>query len=155
MNKQISPIIKSSFSRLIDSPLQSFVDEFFNDALPITLLNRSTDYPKYNIVKLKKEDGEQENAGDFCIEMSVAGFCKEAIDIYTKDNTLFVDTTKVAGEAEKEYYYKGISTRPFKWSLKLPQRAEISDVKLTNGILYINVRINIPEEEKYKRYCIE
>lgn len=155
MNKQLNPIIKSSFSRLVDSPLQSFVDEFFNDSLPITLLNRSTDYPKYNIVKLKKENTESENSGDFRIEMSVAGFCKDAIDIYTKDNTLFVDTTKVAGEVEKEYYYRGISTRSFKWSLKLPRYAEIGKVKLENGILSIDVLINVPEEQKPKMYTIE
>lgn len=155
MNKTMNPIIKSSFSRLIDSPLQSFVDEFFNDALPINLLNRSVDYPKYNIIKLKKADTDNENSSDFRIELSVAGFSKESIDIYTKDNTLFVDTTKVAGEVEKEYYYRGISNRTFKWSLKLPRYAEIGKVKLENGILTIDVLINIPEEQKPKSYTIE
>ena len=67
--------------------LDSVFDSFFNMDV-----SRDTGYPPYNIVK-KDED-------HFSIEMAVAGFSKEELDVEVKDNTVTVTGEKNPTEEE-------------------------------------------------------
>ena len=148
-NKQITPIMRGSLSRIIDSPFSSFIDTFFTGALPVSLIDRQETFPKYNIYR-KDED----TVDEFTVELSLAGYAKENLKVSTEDNVLFVEDIS-AGTVERDYLYKGIASRNFKWSLKLPEFSVIDKVNYINGLLQINIKIEIPEAKKPKVYAIE
>ena len=135
MSNKLPTTFSHNLSRFIDSPLSSFIDEFFNDSLPIQLVTRQESYPKYNILRENKDITDK-----FTIELSLAGFSKENIKIYTNNNQLYVESD-IAGTRDVDYLYKGIAERSFKWSLKLPQYSEITKTTLINGILSIDIEI--------------
>lgn len=149
MSNKLPTTFSHNLSRFIDSPLSSFIDEFFNDSLPIQLVTRQESYPKYNILRENKDITDK-----FTIELSLAGFSKENIKIYTNNNQLYVESD-IAGTRDVDYLYKGIAERSFKWSLKLPQYSEITKTTFINGILSIDIEIKIPEEKKPKYYTID
>ena len=67
-------------------------------------LNSKPNYPPYNIVK----SGE-----DYRIEISMAGFKVEDIDVEVKDNTLTISAEQTDEKKGVEYIHKGISERDF------------------------------------------
>lgn len=140
------PFLRGNLSEFIDTPFPQFIDTFFSEALPVSLIDRRDSFPKYNIYKV--------NDNEFTVELSLAGYPKEALKVSTEDGVLYVEDNKEAKAAEREYLYKGITTKTFKWSLKLPEFAYVDNVDYFNGILSINVKIEIPEEKKPKIYEI-
>ena len=67
-----------------------------------------SNYPPYNIVKHSDDM--------YTIEIAVAGFSKDEIEIESKENTLTVKSIDIeTSEVEKkpEYLHKGISARSF------------------------------------------
>ena len=158
-NKQLS-LVNSSLNRIFNSPLSSFVDEFFSNDLPLSLIDREKNFPKYNIyyAPTSEDDSCDDNIGydknKFIIELALAGYCKENLDVYTKDGTLYVEDI-TAGSVERKYMYKGISENKFKWWLKLPKNANVTSVDLKNGLLQITVEIKVPEEVDRVTYKIK
>lgn len=158
-NKQLS-LVNSSLNRIFNSPLSSFVDEFFSNDLPLSLIDREKNFPKYNIyyAPTSEDDSCDDNVGydknKFIIELALAGYCKENLDVYTKDGTLYVEDI-TAGSVERKYMYKGISENKFKWWLKLPKNANVTSVDLKNGLLQITVEIKLPEEVDKVTYKIK
>lgn len=158
-NKQLS-LVNSSLNRIFNSPLSSFVDEFFSNDLPLSLIDREKNFPKYNIyyAPTSEDDSCDDNLGydknKFIIELALAGYCKENLDVYTKDGTLYVEDI-TAGSVERKYMYKGISENKFKWWLKLPKNANVTSVDLKNGLLKITVEIKVPEEVDRVTYKIK
>ena len=158
-NKQLS-LVNSSLNRIFNSPLSSFVDEFFSNDLPLSLIDREKNFPKYNIyyAPTSEDDSCDDNLGydknKFIIELALAGYCKENLDVYTKDGTLYVEDI-TAGSVERKYMYKGISENKFKWWLKLPKNANVTSVDLKNGLLQITVEIKLPEEVDKVTYKIK
>ena len=158
-NKQLS-LVNSSLNRIFNSPLSSFVDEFFSNDLPLSLIDREKNFPKYNIyyAPTSEDDSCDDNLGydknKFIIELALAGYCKENLDVYTKDGTLYVEDI-TAGSVERKYMYKGISENKFKWWLKLPKNANVTSVDLKNGLLQMGVEIKVPEEVDRVTYKIK
>lgn len=150
MTRNIQPFSRNSILKLIDSPFQSFIDEFFNDSLPFQLVNRQDNYPKFNIFKESKDDTNR-----FSVELCIAGFSKEDLSVTTENDILTVNGSKNRPEDQKEYIYKGVADRDFTWSLKLPKRAEIEKVKLVDGILKIDIIIKKPDSSVSQGYKIE
>lgn len=151
MNKQLS-LVNSNLDRIFRSPLSSFVDEFFSNELPLNLINREDKFPRYNIyyAPTLKEEGNDDNLGydksKFIIDLALAGYSKENLDVYVKDNTLFVEDISCRPDPEPTYLYNGITNKYFKWSLKLPKHAKVQTVKFINGLLRITVQIKVPEQ---------
>lgn len=150
MNKQIMPLMRGSLSSIIDSPFPTFMDTFFGDALPFNLIERQDSFPKYNIFR----ENSEVNDG-FTVELSLAGYPKEQLKVYTREGKLIVENDRNTETVERDYLYKGIASRDFTWSLKLPEFSEIKKVSYENGLLRIDVKIEVPEEKKPKEYTIE
>ena len=81
-------------------------DRMFDRLLDDSLVT-TTNYPPYNIVKMDETN--------YAIQIAVAGFGKDDIEIETKENTLSIKS-KEKGEVvdETTYLHKGISNRAFK-----------------------------------------
>jgi molecular chaperone IbpA len=100
-------------------------------------------YPPHNIVKIDDDH--------YVVELAVAGFSDEELDVQVKDNVLTVTGTK---EDARTYVHKGVSTRKFTRSFTLNEHVDAKDATLTNGILSIELERNIPEAERPRKIGI-
>lgn len=109
-------------------------------------------YPPYNI---KKVDDNK-----YIIEMAVAGFGKQDLEIEIVDDKLIIKGNTHAGEpAEQDskgewtwpqVLYQGLAQRPFTRTFNLADNVEIRGASLLNGILKIALEAIIPEHKKTK-----
>jgi|TARA_B110000259_G_scaffold134692_1_gene151772 molecular chaperone IbpA len=102
----------------------------------------STGFPPYNIHK----------GGDynFAIEMALAGFSKDDIEIEIAEGLLTVRSVKENDENDSNIY-RGISYRKFNRKFTLADDIVVNDASLENGMLKINLERIVPEEKKPRR----
>ena len=103
----------------------------------------NSNYPPYNIHKL--------NDNDYKIEVALAGYSKDDIELELKDNTLTVRNKtkeKVINENGNGVIHKGISTRQFERSFTISEDIKIKGAELKNGLLIIELERIIPDEKK-------
>ena len=98
----------------------------------------STGFPPYNI----RKEGDYH----YVIEMALAGFSKEDIEIEVADGTLSVRSDKKDDVADN--LYRGISFRKFNRKFTLSDDIVVNDAALDNGMLTINLERVVPEEKK-------
>ena len=101
-------------------------------------------YPPYNI---KKMDDEH-----YVIEMAVAGFGKQNLDIELKEDVLTISGSLDA--EDKDYLYQGIANRAFTRKFTLADTVVVKNAELVNGLLKIALERFIPEEKKAKKIDI-
>ena len=86
------------------------------------------------------------------IEIAVAGFGKQDIEVELQDGTLTVRGNVSSEEAD--YIYKGIAERAFTRQFTLADTVEVKNADLINGMLKIWLERFIPEEKKPKKINI-
>ena len=99
----------------------------------------STGFPPYNIRK----------GGDYnyTIEMALAGFSKDDIEIEVAEGLLAVRSVKENDENDSNIY-RGISYRKFNRKFTLADDIVVNDASLENGMLKIDLERIVPEEKK-------
>jgi len=105
-------------------------------------------YPPFDL----KKTGEN----DYCIELAVAGFKRDEIDITAQQNVLIV-TGKKKEESEEngsDYIYRGIATRSFERRFALADHIQVKGADLKDGLLSIELVREIPESMKPKKISI-
>jgi molecular chaperone IbpA len=119
--------------------------ETVNDILTNTAV-KTPSYPPYNIVK----------TGDntYTIEMAVAGFTMENIEITLEDSLLTVTGNKKESDETVDYLYRGIALRNFTRSFTLADTVEVKGADIVNGLLVISLENIIPEAKKPKKIPI-
>jgi molecular chaperone IbpA len=103
-------------------------------------------YPPHNVVKI--------NDDSFLVELAVAGFSIENLNIETVENSLIISGEHTA-EDEREYTHKGISTRKFTRRFTLAEYVNVGKATLVNGILSIGLERVIPDEKKPRTIAIK
>ena len=105
-----------------------------------------SNYPPYNIRKIGKDD--------YAIEVALAGFNKNDVEVEFEDNLLTVRTKQVnkSGENSKdgEIIHKGISQRQFARSFTIAEDVKINEAELKDGLLTISCERIVPEYKKKK-----
>ncbi|QOG07207.1 Hsp20 family protein [Aureimonas sp. OT7] len=99
-------------------------------------------WPPYDIAKLGEDD--------YRITMAVAGFGESDLTITQEQNMLLVSGQK-AGEDAGEYLHRGIAGRAFQRRFELADHVKVGGASLTNGLLTIDLKREIPEEMKPRR----
>ena len=103
----------------------------------------SSNYPPYNIHKL--------NDNNYKIEVALAGYSKDDIELEFKDNTLTVRNKvkeKVINEDTNGVIHKGIATRQFERSFTISEDIKVKNAELKNGLLNVDLERIIPDEKK-------
>ena len=101
-----------------------------------------TNYPPYNIKKV--EDNK------YVIEMAVAGFGKQDIEMTLEQNRLVIKGQSKADTEDKNYIFKGIADRGFARQFTLADNVVIDNAQLINGMLKVWLEQIIPETQKPK-----
>ena len=103
----------------------------------------NSNYPPYNIRKL--------NDNDYKIEVALAGYSKDDIELELKDNALTIRNKikeKVINEDTNGVIHKGIATRQFERSFTISEDIKVKNAELKNGLLNVDLERIIPDEKK-------
>jgi molecular chaperone IbpA len=110
-----------------------------------TAFETHTNYPPYNLVK--------ESSVDFRLEIALAGYKREDIEVTTEWNKLFVEAKKT-GDTCDEYLHQGLAKRAFTRTWTLSDDVVVGDVSYVDGLLTVKLNRVIPEHQKKKVYEI-
>lgn len=105
-----------------------------------------TSYPPYNIVK--------ETESEWRIEMALAGWSKDDIEISTETNILTIKS-KAEQESDRDFIHRGVAKRSFTKTFNIADDVEIGDITYENGLLNIKLTKIVPESQKRKVYDIK
>nr|WP_314433064.1 Hsp20 family protein [uncultured Brevundimonas sp.] len=103
-------------------------------------------YPPYNI------ETTGENA--YRIEIAVAGFTPDELNIEVKENLLTVTGRKTANDdaaPQRTYLHRGLAERDFERRFQLADYVIVQDADLVNGLLSISLKRELPEALKPRR----
>ena len=105
-------------------------------------------YPPFDLIR----SGENE----YRIELAVAGFKPEEIDITAQQNVLIVSGRKKdeSDENGSSYIYRGIATRSFERRFALADHIQVRGADIKDGLLSIELVREIPEAMKPKKISI-
>ncbi|MBB22303.1 MAG: heat-shock protein [Roseibacillus sp.] len=122
-----------------DNIFDHFENMFDGDVMTIPQVN----YPPYNIVR----------TGDntYDIELALAGFSKDDINVEYENNVLTVKSIKKADEKDEQangVIHRGISKRMFTKSFTVADDVEVNGAELKDGLLKVSLERIIPESKK-------
>ena len=103
-------------------------------------------WPPYNI------ETTGENA--YRIEIAVAGFKPEELNLEVKENLLTVTGRKTANDDagdQRTYLHRGLAERDFERRFQLADYVVVSGAALDNGLLAISLKRELPEALKPRR----
>ena len=122
------------------NPVSLGMGDLFNrlDALTDSA---AVNYPPYNIVKLNDTTSQ--------LEIALAGFSRDEIEVATERGVLTVSTKK-AKEDGREYTHKGLARRTFARNWQLADDVVVENVSYVDGLLSIDIRKEVPEEHQRK-----
>ena len=102
---------------------------------------RDSGYPPYNIRKI--------NEVQYVIEIALAGFSKDDIEVELTEGNLAVRSKKEEEtNGDDSFVHKGIAKRSFLRSWTLSDDIIVQGADLKDGMLIINLEKVIPDEKK-------
>ena len=116
--------------------LDDYFNRFFNETV--------TNYPPYNLIQVNNSESR--------LEIALAGFKKEEVNVFTEYGKLFVEGKKKDKETESEYFHQGLAQRSFKRAWALSDDFEVRDVSLKDGLLTVQLGKVVPEHHARKDY---
>ena len=118
----------------------------FENMLGNGALTMQSNYPPYNIRKTGKDN--------YAIEVALAGFNKNDVEVEFEDNLLTVKTKLINKPKDTiedgEILHKGISQRQFVRSFTIADDVKVDSAELKDGLLTISCERIIPEHKKKK-----
>ena len=109
-------------------------------------IDQSAAFPRHNIIKVDDEH--------YTIELALAGYSKDELDLEVKDDVLIV-----AGEKQKDdevdYLHKGISTKKFRRTFRLNENVVVKSADFVDGLLTVALEVIVPEEKKPRKIDIK
>jgi molecular chaperone IbpA len=101
-------------------------------------------YPPYNVIKKTENDYE--------IEVAVAGFTLDEIDVEVNQNQLVIrGHSKHEAEVDVEYLHRGLAYRDFEKVLTLAEHMQVGEASIKNGVLRVEITRIIPEALKPRK----
>ena len=117
------------------------MDEYFDRLFNVH--ESSTNYPPFNLIQVSNVESR--------LELALAGFKKEEVNVYTEYGKLFVEGQKESRE-DTNYVHRGMAQRSFTRSWTLSDDTEIRSVTFEDGLLSIELGKVVPEHHARKDY---
>ncbi len=134
-NLDFSPFYRSSVG----------FDRMFHALENANRLGTAAGLPAYDIARV--------NEDTYRITLAVPGFGMEDLEITQQPNLLLVSGNK-QDAPEQEYLHRGIESRSFQHRFELADYVEVAGANLTNGLLTVELKREIPEAMKPRRIQI-
>ena len=113
--------------------------DHFNDMFE-TSTSLQTNYPPYDIVK------HSDTLYD--IQVALAGYSKDDIEVEVKENTLLIKSVKKEEDDKVEVLHRGISKRYFERSFTIADDVKVNSAELKDGLLIVSLERVVPEHKK-------
>jgi molecular chaperone IbpA len=118
-------------------------DRYFNTQMP------NGNYPPHNIVKYSEDT--------YAIEVAVAGFAKEEINVSVDQDQLTIKGVKNRPNVDVgiEYLHRGLAARDFEQTFTLAEYMEVVGAKVADGMLQIDIKRVVPDALKPRQIEIK
>ncbi|MBX7248330.1 MAG: Hsp20 family protein [Caulobacteraceae bacterium] len=105
----------------------------------------ASNWPPYNI--------ESTGEDAWRIELAVAGFKSDELNLEVNQNLLTVTGRKAANDdtVERRYLHRGLAERDFERRFQLADYVIVTNASLENGLLTIDLNRELPEAMKPRR----
>jgi molecular chaperone IbpA len=129
-------------SKAFSFPRSHFIgfDHIWNDIARLSEMSDNKLYPPHNVVK--------QDDTHFSVELALAGYSKDELTVEVKDGILVVTGGKAEGDEEREYLHRGISAKKFTRTFRLSEHVVVDGADFKDGLLVIDLRVEIPEEKR-------
>ena len=126
---------------------KSFIgfDELFDEISKINP-NNNSNYPAFDVIKTDEKNYE--------INLAVAGFNENEIEIISLQNILYIKGKKVQNNSQN-IIHKGIALRTFEKKFNLDPLMEVTEAILSQGLLNIKLFKKEPDIIKPKKIEIK
>jgi|TARA_B100000035_G_scaffold13776_1_gene11338 molecular chaperone IbpA len=118
------------------------MDEYFDRIFK--LQESSSNYPPYNLIQISDTESQ--------LELALAGFKKDEVNVYTQDGKIFIEGKKEEKDEQPNYVHKGVAQRSFSRSWTLSDETEVRSVAFEDGLLVITLGKVVPEHHHRKDY---
>lgn len=107
-------------------------------------IEKTQKYPPHNLVVVDENNS--------VVELAVAGFSEEELDIQLDKSVLTVTGEKKP--QERKYVHHGIAFRKFSKQFRLGEYVQIKEASLKDGILSVHLELKVPEDKKPQKIKI-
>ncbi len=101
-------------------------------------------YPPYNLVQINNVLSK--------LEIALAGFKKDEVQVYTEFGKLSVEGKKEESKNDGEFVYKGLAQRSFTRHWTLADDTEVRSVSFDDGLLVVELGKIVPDHHARKDY---
>ena len=114
-------------------------DKFFSelDQAITQGVTASNAFPRHNVVKITDTD--------FRIELALAGYNREDLNVVVEDGVLVVSCDKSWAGSDESYLHRGISAKKFTRKFPLNESVEVKGSTFVNGLLMVFLEQVTPE----------
>ena len=118
--------------------MDDYLDRFFNSDFP------QSNYPPYNLIQLNNHESK--------LEIALAGFKKDELQVYTEFGKLYVKGKKEESKVDGEFVHQGLAQRSFERVWTVSDDTKIGSVKFEDGLLTVELNKIVPEHHARKDF---
>jgi len=118
--------------------MDDYLNTFFNSDLP------QSNYPPYNLIQLNNHEST--------LEIALAGFKKDQLQVFTEFGKLYVKGKKEESEVTGTFVHKGLAQRSFERVWTVTDDTKVGSVKFEDGLLTVELNKIVPEHHARKNY---
>ena len=118
--------------------LDDYFINFFSSDFP------QSNYPPYNLIQLNNHESK--------LEIALAGFKKDELQVYTEFGKLYVKGKKEESEVDGEFVHKGLAQRSFERVWTVSDDTKVGSVKFEDGLLTVELNKIVPDHHARKEY---
>lgn len=120
-------------------------DHVWNEIERLSDMTDNKLYPPHNVVKHTEEK--------FTVELALAGYTKEELDVEVRDGLLVV-SAEISQSEPREFLHKGISQKKFRRTFRLSEHVVVDGADFKDGLLVIDLRVELPKEKRPRSITI-
>jgi len=118
--------------------MDEYLNNFFNSDFP------QSNYPPYNLIQLNNHEST--------LEIALAGFKKDQLQVFTEFGKLYVKGTKEESKVDGEFIHQGLAQRSFERVWTVSDDTKIGSVKFEDGLLTVELNKIVPEHHARKDF---
>ena len=117
------------------------MDDYLNQFWDSTT---TSNYPPYNLIQLNNHESK--------LEIALAGFKKDELQVYTEFGKLYVKGRKEESEEDGTFVHKGLAQRSFERVWTVTDDTKVGSVKFEDGLLSVELKKIVPKHHARKEY---
>ena len=104
----------------------------------------TSNYPPYNVIQINNVESR--------LEIALAGFKKDELQVFTEFGKLYVEGKKEESKVDGEFIHKGLAQRSFTRVWTISDDTEVRGVEFTDGLLLVQLGKIVPDHHQRKDY---